>query len=208
MLIPPPHDEGTDEAAQVDRLMRQYDENTHRESLTAADEAGFVAELLDLGMSAATIQRRARLPKATVQAAQAVRESDTARAAVSKHTALTIQQAAGIAEFDGNPEAVKHLIDAAERGSFDHQLQRLGDSRKEQEAIAAKREELAAEGIRTSDARLSWEYQITEYVGPDGKRLTPETHTDCPGHVGLVHAMYGGKLDVVYYCEDPKANGH
>jgi ParB family chromosome partitioning protein len=155
VLIPPPHDEGTDEAAQVDRLMRQYDENTHRESLTAADEAGFVAELLDLGMSAATIQRRARLPKATVQAAQAVRESDTARAAVSKHTALTIQQAAGIAEFDGNPEAVKHLIDAAERGSFDHQLQRLGDSRKEQEAIAAKREELEAEGIRTSDARLS-----------------------------------------------------
>ena len=53
-------DEPDGAEADIERLLSQHAENTDREGLTAAEQAGFIQDLLDLGLSAAQVQRRAR----------------------------------------------------------------------------------------------------------------------------------------------------
>jgi ParB family chromosome partitioning protein len=51
-------DERTDDAGTVERLLRQYAENEHREVLTNAERLGVVEQLSLLNVSAAQIAKR------------------------------------------------------------------------------------------------------------------------------------------------------
>src|SRR5712664_2091959 len=106
-------DEATDDAGSIARILGQLAENEHREGLNAADKVGAIAQLLDLGLTAGQVIRRTPYNKATVEAAQAVNGSDTARQAAAKHAGLDIMHIAAIAEFDGDDEAVKTLTESA-----------------------------------------------------------------------------------------------
>jgi ParB family transcriptional regulator, chromosome partitioning protein len=141
-------DEPDGTEAEIGRLLSQHDENTAREGLTAAEQAGFVQGLLDLGLTAAQVQRRARLSKAEVAAAQAVHASADAAGAAAANPGLILEKAAGIAEFDGSGETVTKLLQAAQagEGTFRHTLQRARDDRAEQQAREAFAAELTAAG--------------------------------------------------------------
>ena len=141
-------DEATDDKATIDRILTQYDENTHRAGLTQADESGVVVQLLDLGMSAAAVTKRTQLPKAKVAAIKTVHGSEAAQAAMGKYD-LTIEQAAVFDEFADDPDAIKQLGEYAGYGEyqFKHAVQRIRDRREEAKVAAAKHAELTAAGV-------------------------------------------------------------
>src|SRR4051794_26645864 len=122
-------DDSDTDAEQVTRLLTQYAENTHRSGLTTGEQVDVFTQLAAFGLTPGQIARRTRARKADVTAALAVADSDLAKAASERYEFLTLDQAAAVAEFDDDSEAVKALVTAAKSGQFDHVAQRLRDER-------------------------------------------------------------------------------
>lgn len=198
--------------ADIDRVLGQYAENTHRDGLNAADQAGVVTQLLDLGLTAAQVAKRTRIPKPAIAAARAVHGSAVAAEAAVTH-GLTLDQAAGVAEFDDDPDAVQALLEAALDGDVHvrHELQRLRDDRAYEQARAATAAELEAAGVTVIDTSPGWEKSLDLLASADGSSLDAETHKDCPGHVAVMTRYWadgGAVWGARWFCADPKANGH
>lgn len=189
----PVHITGTDSidtTAEVTRVITQHDENTHRHGLSVAEEVGVVATLTGLGLSAAQVAKQARIKRADVDAALLVSESALARKATERYEALTLDQAAVVAEFEDEPETVKALVVAATEGKFEHVAQRARNDRHEAETTAALLATLEAEGVRIVERpamldrtkRLDDLKANPEATGP----ISGRDHAQCPGHVGWI----------------------
>lgn len=183
-------DETHDDAGQIERLVSQYAENEHRLPLTTAERVGVVQQLSLLGVPAAQIAKRTQLPRKQVTSALAVAGSELAMGATARHDFLTLDQAAVVAEFDKDTEAVKALMAAAKTGQFAHIAQRLRDERDEREARATAEADLAATGVRVIQRSGIAAPQVQPLSrlagsGPDGD-LTPSEHAECPGHAAYL----------------------
>ena len=215
-------DEGTDDASVIERIIGQFAENTFRTSLSALESAGVVSQLLDLGLSAAAVQRRTRIKRPVIDAAVSVMGSDLAKAAAGRYEFLTLPQAATIAQYEDDPEAVKALVAAAKEGevSFDHVATKLRDSLAERLAYAEARAALEASGLSVVE-ETSWERHLSYLIDDQGEAISEEAHRDCPGHAAFLRLdwEHDGSEDQedenyraiwhpVYICADPAANGH
>jgi ParB family chromosome partitioning protein len=191
----------------------QHAENAHRAGLDAKDEVFVVEQLTAFGLSASQIQRRTRMKRHAVDAAMSVSGSDLAKAAAHRYDFLSLEQAAVVAEFDDDDEAVKALVAAAKAGGFDHIAQRLRDDRKEQQARAVVTAELDATGIRIVERpRWSDPTKLLDTLRHDGEVIDVRTHATCPGHAVFVDEQWMTDEDsefvAVYVCTDPATNGH
>jgi ParB family chromosome partitioning protein len=81
-------------------------------------------------------------------------------------------------------------------------------------AVAARARQLKNQGVTiltdSRDYRM-WEKQLGNWAGPDGNRLTPETHAECPGRAVALRPGFGKnvtEVDETWYCTDPPGNGH
>ena len=187
----------------------------------------------DFVASTTQIQRRTRMRRPAVDAAVTVIGSDLAKAATARYDFLTLPQAAALAEFEDDTEAVKALVVAAKEGEgrFHHALQRLRDSRDKRAAQAEARSALEATGLTVVDAPPSWDHLLSYLLDDQGETLSEESHRNCPGHAGFlrfdwVHDgteqaeddesdetddeddHYRPVWQPVYLCTDPQANGH
>lgn len=79
------HDQD-DSAAEAARIIAQRDENTHRQGLTAGENASVVEQLTLLGLSPTQIAKQARISQAEVSAAIAVSGSEMARKAEDRYS--------------------------------------------------------------------------------------------------------------------------
>jgi ParB family chromosome partitioning protein len=221
-------DEGTDDAGQIERILTQHAENTHRSPLLQNEQIGVVEQLSAFGLSAAQIAKRTKIKRDTVNTALAVTKSDLAKAAANRYDFLTLEQAAAVAEFDDDAEAVKQLIVTARQGhGFLHLVQRLRDEREERIAKQPIIEELTAAGVKMIDRpRWSDPAKSLQQLDDNDDLLTPETHASCPGHVAWIaevcietsdeNADYVDDDDsrwnvayaAVFGCTDPVAYGH
>lgn len=180
------HDDTADDA-EVWRVITQRDENTHRSGLTAGEEAGAVAQLAAFGLSADQIAEQARITKDHVATALRVNGSTLASKAASRYEALTLEQAATVAEFEDDTTTAKELIvTAIERpGHFAHMAQRKRDDRDRNRLIAEARERLAAEGVTVLDQSPGYSSPITalHYLvdAETDEPVTEDTHAQCPG---------------------------
>lgn len=138
-------DEQDGTAGEVERITGQYAENAHRAGLTVGETAGVVRQLLDLGLTAGQVQRRTQIPKADITAADAVTRSQAASKAAAEYP-LTLAQAAVLADFDDDPDALQALLLAASEGPvrFEHAAQQLRDTRALSQALAQARADLEA----------------------------------------------------------------
>jgi ParB family transcriptional regulator, chromosome partitioning protein len=195
--------------AEIDRIFAQLAENDDREELNAGDRAAAVQELFSLGADEATVTRRTGLGKADLAAARAIAASATARTLAAQYP-LTLEQLAALAEFEGDTEAVQPLVEAAAEGPgrFAHALEDARDERADREAVAAHAAMLAERCITVADGGLHYENALYNWAGPDGERLTKETHAQCPGNVVTLFAGHAHKVSESWYCTDPKAHGH
>ena len=178
------------------RLIEQWNENHHREAMTVRDDTGLLLALFDEGeMTEASIARATGLPRPHVAASLAVARSETAAKAADKWEFLTLDQAATLAEFEGDPEALTALVQAAKDspGQFDHVVARLRATRAEREAKAVFTAELEAQGIVIYDDRnrVPWTLDLENLRDGDGSEITPEAHTTCPGRAVAITYDWG-----------------
>jgi ParB family transcriptional regulator, chromosome partitioning protein len=221
-------DEATDDAGQIERIVTQHAENAHRAALSDSEQLGVVEQLNAFGMSAAQIGKRTKIKRTTVDNALTVAKSDLAKAACNRYDFLTLEQAAGVAEFDNYPDAVKELVVVAQQGGFDHVLQQLRDEREAQAAKQPIIDDLTATGVTIVDRpRWSDSTRSLSRLGDAAAPVTPEAHASCPGHVAWIDEEWvelphdeisDDTIDdddnwtltyvAVYGCADPAANGH
>ncbi|MFG1872106.1 ParB/RepB/Spo0J family partition protein [Micromonospora arborensis] len=203
---------------EADRLIDQLNENHHRTNLTTHEDVVAFQQLAALGVPAGAIARRAARPKATVEAALSVAGSEVARKSTERWDFLDLEQAAALAEFEADPEGLKHLVAAAQRGSgFDHTLQRLRDNRdskRQHDALVGRLTEAGIKVIErppTQDAKRA----ALEYLKIGRRKATEENHKECKGHVAFVTHKWvdeGGKRGYEwvadYACTNYPKYGH
>jgi ParB family chromosome partitioning protein len=156
-----------------------------------------------------------------VKAAVTVAGSDLAKEATDRYAFLTLEQAAAVAEFEKDGDAVKRLVVAAQAGEgrFEHVLAGLRDDREEQAAIDKLATGLAARGVRVVDEpRYSDPTKSLVLIRKENPTLTDQAHETCPGHAAYVTSYFEydddesetGKwmAEVNWACDDPVANGH
>lgn len=200
-----------DSPAELDRIVDQVSENDHRDGITTADRVRAYEQLAAVGLSAGQIAKRTASKRTDVEAGLRVVSSTVA---VDKVTTLdlTLDQAAAIAEFDTDEKAVGQLLDAAGRGGFDHQVQRLRDQREENAKRAGAEVELAATGVTVVPRPAYDDKKIRplESLLNAGKSVTAKNHASCPGHAAYVQRNYGpaDEFTPVYVCTDAKKHGH
>jgi ParB family transcriptional regulator, chromosome partitioning protein len=164
-------DEASDDAAEIERLVTQWAENEHRAGLSTAERIGVIAQLAAFGLSPTQISKRTRAKRGGVTAALAVAGSELAQAATVRYDFLDLTQAATVAEFEDDPEAVKALVVAAKGGQFDHTAQRLLDARAEGAERQRVVDQLRTAGVTVIDRPVSGDpatdlQRLTAPAGP------------------------------------------
>ncbi|CUU61013.1 chromosome partitioning protein, ParB family [Parafrankia irregularis] len=223
IVIGPDSDSQT---AEIERIVSQWHENEHRTGLHNRDKVAAVEQLTLLGLSATSISKKTRLPRAKVDAALTVARSELARLASEKYDFLDLTQAAVVAEFEDDEEAVKALVVAARAGGFEHVEQRCRDNRAEREERSRVSDLLSSQGTRVID-RPSHTDQAKRLSQLDHEDtpLTPDKHANCPGHAAYLIQVYERQPETQardsdasppaqlvyrpeYVCTDPDGNGH
>ena len=119
---------------------------------------------------------------------------------------LTLEDLAILAEFEGDPDAIDQLLNAARwHGTLDHQAERLRQERAEQAEHARLCRELEEAGVTVTDA-LPPGGQLLAVLRHEGEDLTPESHAGCPGRAAFFRSY--DPTAPVHYCTDPAAYGH
>lgn len=207
---------------EIDRITDQTIENVHRTGITDREEAAAIEQLALLGVSADDIVARTRRPRARVDAALRVAGSQLARKASERYDFLSIDHAAALAEFESDPDAVKHLVVAAQNGGFEHTVRRLREDRAYAEGKAAFEQGLRDQGVTVLDKRPESNHskiQQLEYLKNGKRNATEKNHANCPGHACFVaHTYVAGEGEqagqrvqtfiAVWVCTDYSKHGH
>ena len=118
---------------EIDRLSQQVVANDRRVDLTEGQRAKAFTDMLALGLSATKIAKSVQVKRDTVKAGAAAGRSQTALDALDAGQ-LTLEQAAVVAVFDGDGDAVDELLNAGSR--FRSVAQELIADRAERKARA------------------------------------------------------------------------
>lgn len=205
----------TDEAV---RIQLQITENERRAAMTTEDKAAAYVQLTAFGVAAADIEKAGIARAADVVAAAKVAASTTAHRSADLY-GLTIEQAAVVAEFEDDDDAVSELIGAASTGQFDHLAQSLRDAAERASVKAAFRQTLADQltdaGVPIIDEPRPWIQnntgKVEDLYDRDSNKVDPAAHTQCPGHAAYITSTYYGDPNpyrIGYACADLAANGH
>jgi len=151
-------DAGMDTAV---RLSQQIVENDQRMALREVDRLNGIQQLLDVGLSVTKVAKNLSVSPARVKKYKAVAGSESAKSALNEGT-LTLDEAAAIAEFEGDDPTVERLMRVAGRAWFDHEVERARGQRK----AAAERE--AASGLWREKG-----FTVVDYNDAVANELTP-----------------------------------
>ena len=136
---------------EADRIVDQLSENLHREAMHEREVIGAVEQLSLIGVSAAQIAKRTTLKRPAIETALAVAGSPTARENYDSGT-LTLDQAASLAEFEGDDSALERLQPALQRGwGLQQAAQQIRNERTEREAESVEVEKLRGKSLPVLD---------------------------------------------------------
>jgi ParB family transcriptional regulator, chromosome partitioning protein len=177
--------EGDEQADRRARLIEQWNENHHRVPMTIRDDTAVLLALFDEEMTEAAIAKATGLPRPQVTASLTVARSPAATSAAERWDFLTLDQAATLAEFEDDQEALTALVQAAKGNpsQFGHVAAQLRATRAEREAKTAFTAGLQAQGIAIYADRpyVPWTLALENLRDSDGNDITPEAHATCPG---------------------------
>lgn len=151
------------------RLSQQIVENDHRLSLTSVDRVKGIQQLLDTGLSMTKVAKRLSVSPERVKKSKAVGESETAMSALGSGS-VTLDEAAAIAEFDGDDDVVDRLMKSVGRNYFEHEVERARRDR----IAAVEREKAAAPWREKGFAVLSINEAIAAEMVPLHALLTAD----------------------------------
>lgn len=188
-------------------------ENLAREDLPAGDEARAFEQLAAFGLEVGAIAALTTRTPEHVEKGLAIARSSAATRVADRYD-LTLEQAAAIAEFDGDREAVKLLTAAAKAdpGQFDHVASKLrvtaGRRRKAVEIRAALKAEKVSIVKDRPGYRIDGACRLDELRDGKDKPLTAANHRKCPGHAAFVEESAHQDPSVVLLCTEPRKHGH
>lgn len=170
---------------EADRIVDQLTENLHRAQMRESEVRDGVEQLALLGVSAAQIAKRTAVKRETVNAALTVTASESTRERMDAQ-GLTLQQAAVLAEFEDDEEALARLErDISFGRAIEHTAQRLRDERADREVLRAEVERLRSEGVPVLDPSETpeplYRHRLDSLVTADGEEITPEQRDALPG---------------------------
>jgi len=184
---------GTDQDGDsAERVVQQWAETEHRAALSTGERIGAVAQLAAFGLTAASIARRTKTPRAGVDAALTVARSQVAVQTADAHQ-LTLEEAAVVAEFDTDDGAVADLLRTAGSGRFAHTAQRLRDLRAEAADRAVMEDAAREAGLTVLPYTMNLPRPVTllrSLLDGDGDELDPAVHTGCPGHAVMARRVW------------------
>ncbi|WP_454859657.1 ParB N-terminal domain-containing protein [Promicromonospora soli] len=200
---------------QIRRLREQLAENYDREGLRPADYVAAFEQMSLLGVSAVDIANTTGHSTSDVKAALTVAKTKKAKAVQAKYD-LTLDQAAVLAEFENDTEAVKALTEIAIKSPdrFAHAAQRRRDDRDAAARLAEAVKALADAGIKQV---INWNTEVKDNKAAqeldklqtgEGNTLTPEAHAICPQRAAYIGTSYNGDIHTRHVCLDYKAAGH
>ncbi len=208
-----------DDSTEAERIAKQWHENKRRDALTDTDRLAAVEQLTILGVPAGAIAKRLGTPRKVVDAAVIANASDVAKAAAAKH-ALTLTDAALIAEFEDNQAVIADILSAVDGGySAEHIAQRARDARDRQQAYDKAAAVLTEAGVpvidrpgHTERARELRDIRLVHRNGTPRKNAPTEAeHATCPGHAAYLTVDSWStppRVRTTYVCTDPTGNGH
>ncbi|WP_156759533.1 ParB/RepB/Spo0J family partition protein [Microbacterium karelineae] len=129
------------------RILTQLRENEQRAPLSTSETSEAYQQLALFGVTEDQIARKTNSPRQKVTTALAVASSEPATRAAAAYT-LTLDQAAIIAGFDGDDDAVTQLTEQAEKDpdQLVHLAARIREDRADQEVIDRLKGEITAAG--------------------------------------------------------------
>ncbi|WP_249932914.1 ParB/RepB/Spo0J family partition protein, partial [Blastococcus sp. CCUG 61487] len=105
--------DGDRAAAQAGHVGAMLAENLHRQGLSAVEEARGVQAMLDLGVPLTRVAKSTGLGRKRVAKAAGVARLDGDTAAAVAGAGLTLDQAAAVAVYAGDPDTATALVAAA-----------------------------------------------------------------------------------------------
>jgi ParB family transcriptional regulator, chromosome partitioning protein len=177
-------DEGDERADRRARLIEQWNENHHREQMTVRDDTAVLRALFDEEeMTEAAIAKATGLVRSQVAASLTVARSEVAMKAAEDYP-IDLLQAATIAGFEGDDDAVAELLETAEQdpAQFGHTAERLRQDAKERRERIVFTAGLEDRGYRVwPDRNVPWTRNLHYLRDAEGNQITPEIHEACPG---------------------------
>lgn len=168
-----------DQAEDADRIVDQLSENIHRAAMDQAEEVAAIEQLALLGVSAAQIAKRTAVERPTVDRVLSVSKHESIRERLSAGD-VTLEQAAALAEFDGDHDAQEAIERAIQyRTPLSHAIERVRQERADRDALRAEVERLRAEGIPALDPDDApdspWQVSLTNLTRTEDGQHVPGT---------------------------------
>ncbi|MFE9328364.1 hypothetical protein ACIHDR_46830 [Nocardia sp. NPDC052278] len=163
----------------IDRVGRQFSTGKFRFDQTEADRLCAAAMLFDVNVSQTTVRKRLGMTKQEVKAAKVIAKSPAATAAVNAHQLNILH--AGMAEerFGHDPDAMRALIDAEQRGEFEHLFAELVE---EQELLAAQQQAEIEAAATAERLEVAYNHAVEDFTGRGFTVLADEPDFDDPGY--------------------------
>jgi ParB family chromosome partitioning protein len=166
----------------VERVVQQIVANDQHATLNDAQRARGIQQLLDAGLTVAKTAKLLSKPRKVVKSASEAAQSEAAMAALASGQ-LSLDQAAAVAEFGDDEDAVSQLIDASP-GHFEHLVSRLRKERLAVRAIAEAAEKYREKGYRVLEGTPRWgdlnclsiDHLFTADGEPAGENLVDTEH--------------------------------
>lgn len=194
-------------------IFAQLAENGHRVGLTATEEAEGFHQLTLLDWSPEKIAKARHISAAKVKQSLALRTLPQAAREAADTGALTLDDAAVMAEFTDQPAAMARILKSASSGwGFRHAV---ATERSKQTYATAKdrvKAELVLAGVKITPKPKGWGYEsktveASRLVDADGQRLDIEQVRTRPGFAAWIDKV-GDAARAVVYCLDPQEYGY
>ncbi len=190
-------------------------ENIGRDDLTPVEEAVAIQQLAGFdGVTQKDITAMTGIKAGKVRQALIVARSEVATEVAGRYD-LTLDQAAVVADFGDDPEAVKLLTAAAvnQPEQWPHVVSRLRQERQDRQRYQAAVAELAATGCPVIELEAGYWLPegarwLDELPPVKDKPVTEAKHRGCPGHAAAVTESDDDSYGAAYLCLDPIAHGH
>ncbi|RKR88308.1 ParB family chromosome partitioning protein [Micromonospora pisi] len=202
-----------DEGAAL-QIVAQLAENGHRIGLTPTEEAEAFHQLTLLDWTPEQIAKVRAIPTAQVKQTLQLRALPQAARGAADAGALTLEDAAALAEFTEEPAALTRILKAT--GSA-WGLRHAIASERSKRVFGAAKERLKAElvlaGVKVTGKPKGFPYSGVEVaaealVDADGQRLDPDAVMTRPGFAAFVEKGLGDAARAVVYCTDPDRYGY
>lgn len=206
----------SEDVAEWEVLRDHWLANEVRAGYTTADRIRLFEQLSLFGLSTEEIATQLSVETEVVSSGLKARRSTAVTATLAEFPQLSLDQAAGLADFEDDSEAYDDLMGtlSTEPEAFDNAL---AEWRLERELRAAREQlsrELEASGVvvvgdtlPTGARRLDRLHRSREDRTPLDE--DPAAHSSCPGHAAMVTTNnVEGVATAVFVCRDWVGHGH